>query len=140
MRFNDLSEAGRALAPALRSYRDDAAVVVIGLAFGGMPVALEVAHHLSKPLDVLFIRRLIVTKEKEAAAAAINVCGNLFLQEGIPADFHQARCDQDRFIITEVEDLERTVRACRGHLPIRDLKEVKVLLVDNGMRTGGTMT
>ena len=140
MRFNDLFEAGRALASALESYRDEADVVVIGVAFGGVPVAFEVAKHLRLPLDVLFIRRLLVPEGEQAAASAVNVCGGLVLEEGLPADFPETNNPIKQFIVMELDDLDRSARACRGNRPTCDLATKKVLLVDNGVSSGATMT
>jgi putative phosphoribosyl transferase len=139
MRFNDLFEAGRALTPALESYRDREDVVVIGIAFGGVPVAFEVARHLRLPLDVLFIRRLLVPAGKQAAASAVNVCGKSVLEEGLSSDFADDNNPIKPFVAKELEDLERIVQACRAGRAAHELRNRRVLLVDNGICTGSTL-
>ncbi|MBV2155384.1 phosphoribosyltransferase [Kitasatospora sp. SUK 42] len=63
MRFLDRSAAGlqlaRALAPFARDRRGGG-LVVLGLAPGGLPVAVEVADALNAPLDVAVVRPLAV--------------------------------------------------------------------------------
>ncbi len=56
--FRDRREAGRELAGLLTSYRGRSDVIVLGLARGGVSVALEVAAALGAPLDAYVVRKL----------------------------------------------------------------------------------
>ena len=55
--FRDREHAGRALAEALLSYRDESPIV-LALPRGGVPVAFAVAQALGAPLDVWVVRKL----------------------------------------------------------------------------------
>ena len=71
MIFKDRRDAGRALARALKAEREWTDALVIGLPRGGVPVAFEVAHELSLPLDILIVRKLGVPGQEELAMGAI---------------------------------------------------------------------
>src|SRR5262245_65754550 len=73
--FHDRADAGRQLAEQLRSYANRRDVVVLGLPRGGVPVAYEVASHLSAPLDVFLVRKLGVPGHIELAMGAIAAGG-----------------------------------------------------------------
>ena len=57
MGYRNRVEAGRRLAKELGRYRDGD-VVVLGLARGGVPLAVEVAQALKAPLDVVIARKV----------------------------------------------------------------------------------
>ncbi len=139
-RFADGREAGRALASRLAPYAaaaDD--VVVVGLANGGVPVAFEVARELKAPLDVLLIRRLLVPRGPESQICAMDVCGNLFVDEGLPPQSDAPETPLEYFVADALAELAARARECRGERPPLDLSHKTVLLVDNGIRTGLTV-
>jgi predicted phosphoribosyltransferase len=140
-RFQDAREAGRALASGLDAtgLKEESGIVVVAIARGGVPVAAEVARHLGATLDTLFIRRLLVPQGMESQVCAVNVCGTLVLDEGLPPRPSVPESPLDYFIADALGGLERSVRACRGARPVLDLARRTVLLVDNGIRTGLTM-
>src|SRR3954469_12026711 len=139
-RFRDRAEAGRLLAERLRQYagRDD--VVVLGLPRGGVPVAFEVARALGAPLDVFLVRKLGVPGHEELAFGAIATGGTRVLNEevveslGIPLEWIEAIDAKER------RELERQDRAYRGERPPPDLAGRTVILVDDGLATGATMS
>jgi putative phosphoribosyl transferase len=61
--FADRVNAGRRLADRLQRLRGQDGVV-LGLARGGVPVALEVAQALDAPLEVIVVRKLGVPPER----------------------------------------------------------------------------
>jgi erythromycin esterase-like protein/predicted phosphoribosyltransferase len=139
-RFRDRVEAGRALAERLGAYarRDD--VIVLGLPRGGVPVAFEVARALDAPLDVLVVRKLGVPGHEELAFGAIATGGMRVINKelveslGLPLEWIEAIDARQR---RELERRERTLRAQR---PPPDLSGRTVIVVDDGLATGSTMT
>src|SRR5260370_18088836 len=70
MSFTDRSDAGRQLAQALASYKDQQAVIH-ALLRGGVPVAAEVAAALDAPLDLILVRKIGVPMQPELAMGAV---------------------------------------------------------------------
>ncbi|HEU4597532.1 MAG TPA: phosphoribosyltransferase family protein [Pyrinomonadaceae bacterium] len=138
-RFADAREAGRALASRLGAYTATDDLIVVGLASGGVPVAAEVARGLGAPLDVLLIRRLLVPRGLESQVCAVNACGKLFVDEGLPPRSDAPETPLEHFISDALADFAERASACRGDRPALDLKGRTVLLVDNGIRTGLTL-
>jgi putative phosphoribosyl transferase len=139
-RFRDRREAGRALAERLRSYagRDD--LVVLALPRGGVPVALEVASALGAPLDIFLVRKLGLPGHEELAFGAIASGGLLVLDRDLIQQVGLSSAAIERVIAREAAELERRERAYRGDRPPPDLRGRTVILVDDGLATGSTMT
>ena len=138
--FADRSEAGRRLAKELTEYggRDD--VVVLGLPRGGVPVAFEVAKELQVPMDVYVVRKLGVPGREELAMGAIASGGVRVLNEDVVGSMSISDEDIERVAEREREELERREQAYRGARPHIDLEGKVILLVDDGLATGATMT
>jgi predicted phosphoribosyltransferase len=138
MRFKDAREAGLALAARLeaRAGLEDASVLAV--ASGGVAVALEVSRRLRLPLDLLLLRRLLVTRGPDEPLCVASVAGERFLDEEV-----SARAAEDpaleSFLASALAEFDEHVRACRGARTPTDLKGRAVLLVDNGVRTGSTV-
>ena len=70
MSFKDRSDAGRQLAAALASYKDQQPVI-FALPRGGVPVAARVAAALKAPLDLILVRKIGVPFQPELAMGAV---------------------------------------------------------------------
>ena len=70
MPFKDRSDAGRKLAKALASYKEQQPVI-LALPRGGVPVAVEVAAALNAPLDLILVRKIGVPFQPELAMGAV---------------------------------------------------------------------
>lgn len=137
--FLNRTEAGRGLAQAALHHagRDD--VIVLALPRGGVPVAFEVASALKVPLDLMLVRKLGTPGQEELAMGAIAQNGVRVLN---PEVVDVLRISED--VISSVErrerkELERRQRAYRGNRPPPDLRDKRVILVDDGLATGATM-
>jgi putative phosphoribosyl transferase len=135
--FKDRADAGRQLAEALLSLRNQN-VVVLGLPRGGVPVASHVAQALGAPLDVIVVRKLGAPDQPELAVGAI---GEGDIQVMNPQLMEAIGCDPKD--ITAVERRERDVLNNRvqqyrhGRPPI-PLDGRIALIVDDGLATGAT--
>ena len=137
--YCDRVEAGRALASLLRDYADRPDVIVLALPRGGVPVAFEVARALHAPLDVFLVRKLGVPGHEELGMGAVATGGVIVLNEqvvralGIPSRVIESVAAREQ------RELERRGRAYRGDRPPPDVRGRTVILVDDGLATGGTM-
>jgi len=135
--FRDRRDAGRQLAARLESLRDEHPVV-LGLPRGGIPVAAEVAEALDAPLDVIVVRKLGVPFQPELGMGAIGEDGVRVLNDEV---VRLARVSPEE--IAEVErrervEVERRARRFRGDRPPVPLRGRTVIVVDDGIATGGT--
>ncbi len=139
MPFTDLASAGRDLAALLENYLGSEETVVIGIARGGVPVALEVANHLDAPLDIILIRRLLVPRGPGSEICAVKVCGTLVTDQELPLPSRVPKTPLEYFVTEALEELALRERACRGGRPALEVARKTVVLVDNGIHTGSTM-
>lgn len=137
--FRDRAEAGRALAEQLSAYRGGAAVLVLGLARGGVPVGWEVAAALRAPLDVFLVRKLSVPQWPELAVGALTSGGRVVMNDAVVCDLHISDEAIRAAVSRETAELQRRERAYRGDRPRADLSGRVVLLVDDGIATGASM-
>ena len=133
--FADRADAGRRLADAL-AVDGIADGIVVGLARGGVVTAAAVAERLGLPLDVLAVRKVGHPLEPEYAIGAVTPGGGLFLRDDgwtTPEAVAAAVAAAER----RAEELDDRLHA--GHAAL-DPAGRTVLLVDDGLATGATMT
>ena len=136
--FPDLRSGGRELSRQLESSRDIPDLVVLGIALGGLPVALEVATHLQAPLDFVIIRRLLQPDGPGSDICAVNVAGTLTIDDQIRPS-SEPSTPVELFINGALAELEQRAHTCRvGRAPLA-LEGRTIILVDCGIRTGSTM-
>ena len=138
--FADRTEAGHALAKALTRYRGKSRTIVVGLPRGGVVTAAAVAEDLDLPLDVLVVRKLGMPGHEELAMGAVGPGGVRVLNEELIAS-----CGIGAFEIQLVEErerveLDRRERLYRGDQSRLDFAGKTVIVVDDGLATGSTMS
>jgi putative phosphoribosyl transferase len=138
MRFRDRRDAGRKLAARLREYRSESPLV-LGLPRGGVPVAYEVARELEAPLDVWVVRKVGAPGQPELGLGAVAEGGALFLDRGMIHSLGFSETEVLQAAERKAEEVEERVRRFRGAHPPPDIQGRTVLLVDDGIATGGTV-
>jgi putative phosphoribosyl transferase len=137
MLFEDRRDAGRRLAALLERYRGDRPVV-LGLPRGGVPVAAEVARALGAPLEVVVARKLGAPGMPEYGIGAVAEGGAVFVSAGAVRELNIRPEEVSAIAERESAELLRRVRLYRGDRPFPDLAGRTVILVDDGVATGGT--
>src|SRR3954469_10057792 len=100
---------GRALAERLAANGACERTTLLALARGGVGVGLEVSKRLGLPLDLLLLRRLLVTRGHEEPLCAASVAGARFLDEEVAA---RAAVDPvlESFVASSLVELEEHAR------------------------------
>ncbi len=136
-RFADRRQAGQLLGRSLVRFADRPDVVVLGLARGGVPVAVEVARALHAPLDVVVVRKLGLPGQEEVAMGAVGPDGTTWLDTEM---IERLRIPQSAIEQTIAqENRERQRRQSAYPASLTELTEKTVILVDDGLATGSTM-
>jgi predicted phosphoribosyltransferase len=142
--FQDRRQAGRALGLVVRDEIDEEPAaddpIALGLPRGGVPVAFEVARVLHLPLDVCVVRKLGVPGQEELAMGAVAGGGVVVIQADV---VHAYRIPQeiiDAVVARERLEVERREAAYRDGRPPARVEARTVILVDDGLATGATMT
>jgi putative phosphoribosyl transferase len=138
--FEDRYEAGRALGEKLAVHAGRADVVVLGLPRGGVPLAREVARRLRAPLDVFVVRKLGVPGQEELAMGAVASQGVVVLNHDIVDAFRIPPGEIEAIARREMGEVERRERLYRAGSADLELAGRTVVLVDDGLATGATMT
>ena len=138
--FQNRADAGRKLARALLHLKHERPVV-LALPRGGVPVAFQVAQELGAPLDVVLVRKIGAPGQPELGLGAIvdgenpQAVLNDELLELVRPSRRYLESEEKR----QLEEIERRRAMYRpGREPI-PLKGQTVVVVDDGIATGGTM-
>ena len=136
-RYADRHAAGRALAERLSSLTIEDPVV-LGLARGGVPVAYEVAQALGAPLDVLVVRKIGAPGNPEYGIGAIAEGGVRVLNYEALRDLLVSVEELETAAARERAEVEARVKRYRGERPAVEVTGRTVIVVDDGLATGGT--
>jgi putative phosphoribosyl transferase len=138
--YRDRREAGRVLGDALEVYRGKRDLLVLALPRGGVPVAWEVAAALRAPLDVFVVRKLGAPRWPELAVGALASGGGVVLNDEVVRGLRITDDQLQQVIDRETDELARREKAYRGERqPLEPAGKI-VILVDDGVATGASMT
>jgi predicted phosphoribosyltransferase len=114
--------------------------IVLGLPRGGVPVAFEVARELRLPLDVFVVRKLGVPGQEELAMGAVASGGMVVVQSDVVRAFAIPQEIIDAAAARERLEIERREAAYRDGRPSAHFEGRTVIVVDDGLATGASMT
>lgn len=138
--FEDRRDAGRRLGSALDAYRGGEPIV-LALPRGGVPVGFEVAKALAAPLNVLLVRKIGAPGQPELGLGAVvdgddpQVVLNLPVVEAVAAPSGYVEAETSR----QLAEIERRRRQYLGGRPAPAPAGRTVIVVDDGIATGGTV-
>jgi putative phosphoribosyl transferase len=139
-RFRDRREAGRELGARLASLHlpPHERPLILALPRGGVPVGYEVARALGAPLDVLVVRKVGAPGNPELGMGAVAEDGTRVFDEELLGLLQVGPDELERAVARAEGELhERLARYRRGR-PAADLTGRTVIVVDDGLATGGT--
>ena len=138
--FQDRRDAGRQLARALQRFRG-MHPLILALPRGGVPVAFEVAKTLGAELDVLLVRKIGAPGQEELGIGAVVDGGDPQIVWNDDA-LRLLQPSQD-YLAAETErqlrEIERRRRVYFGDRLPSPAKGRTVIVVDDGIATGGTV-
>jgi putative phosphoribosyl transferase len=138
--FRDRYQAGELLAEKLSEFSGKPDLLVLGLPRGGVPVAAQVAKKLNAPLDVFVVRKLGLPGHPELAMGAIATGGVRVLNAEVVDALRVPDNVIDAVTAEEQVELERRERVYRADRPPPAVPGKTILLVDDGIATGSSMT
>jgi len=136
--LEDRADAGRRLARLLERYREDSPFV-LGIPRGGVPVGYEIARHLGCPLDLLLVRKVGAPGDPEYGLGAVAEGGIVRLDEVRAREAGFSLADLAPVVRHEVAELSARAARFRGTEPPPKLDGRTVIVVDDGVATGGTV-
>lgn len=136
-KFRDRSDAGRRLAVELAEWAGESPVV-LALPRGGVPVALEVARALRAPLDVRVVRKVGVPWNREYGMGAVTEDGQVFLDQDLVLRVGASEREVEAAVAQASAEVEARLAQLRGARTRLDVAGRTVILVDDGLATGGT--
>jgi putative phosphoribosyl transferase len=113
-------------------------VVVLGLARGGVPVALEVAQALGVPLDVIVVRKLGVPSQPELGMGAVGEDGVQVINREVVRATRVPAGELAAVRIREQALVDARAARYRAGRPPEPLAGRTAVVVDDGIATGST--
>lgn len=138
--FANRAEGGRRLAEALKHYRGKPNTIVVALPRGGVVTGAAIADALDLPLDVLIVRKLGTPGQEELAMGAIGAGGIRVLNDDVVASLRIGRDRLEAETRRQEVELARRERLYRANQAPLDFAGKTVIVVDDGLATGSTMS
>jgi putative phosphoribosyl transferase len=135
MRFVNRRDAGRRLAYNL-AQQPLTDPVVVGLPRGGMPVAVEIAHRLEAPLDIVVARRLAYPRDPTIGMGAIAEGGMRLVDDDVVSRLDITPSQLEGVVADEESELRRRTRHYRGAGSPLSVDGRTTILVDDGVASG----
>lgn len=136
--FANRIEAGKRLASALSDFSTTNGVV-LAIPRGGVVVGFEIARVLNFSLDVIVPRKIRAPDNPELAIGAVTEDGTMILDRDLVEYLEVS----EAYIREESEhqqlEIRRRIKLYRGNISRISLKNLDVIIVDDGIATGSTM-
>ena len=137
MIFQNREEAARLLARRLSAYYRNKHPLVLGIPRGAVPMAKIIADALGGELDVVLVRKLGHPSQPELAIGAIDESGKVFYSDyAYEIDEGYLEAEKRR----QLEIIRNRRAQYTPHRPPIDPKDRIVIVIDDGIATGSTMT
>ena len=138
-RYRNRQQAGTALAEKLLPYREED-TLVLAVPRGGVPVAVPVVRALASELDLIIPRKIATPRQPELAVGAVCEDGDVLLNHQLVSYFKLSREEISRLAAKEVAEIKRRLLLYRGGRPQAPVGGRTVIVIDDGVATGFTIT
>ncbi len=141
MLFRDRTEAGKFLARELLDAMPELTsepVTVLAIPRGGVAVAAPIAALLGAPLDVFVARKLGAPGQEELGIGAVAADGTRVLDDDLVRMLRVTDSYIDKITKREIAEARRRLVLFRGARAPAPISGRSVILVDDGLATGGT--
>jgi putative phosphoribosyl transferase len=113
--------------------------IVLALPRGGVPVGYQVAQALGAAFDIWVVRKIGLPWHEELGIGAVAEGGCIHLAPGAARAFDLSREMLNQLAQEKWSEVQRRVRRLRGDRPRPSLAGKDVIIVDDGIATGGTV-
>ncbi len=137
--FKNRIEAGELLSVKLEKYASSDAFV-LAIPAGGIPVALEAAKNLHLLLDIILVRKIQIPGTTEAGFGAVGPDGEVIYNETLLGGLRLTREEIKEQTEKAKRVLEARNKLYRMGRPFSDLKDRTVILIDDGIASGYSMS
>jgi putative phosphoribosyl transferase len=136
--FANRIEAGKRLASALSDFAATKGVV-LAIPRGGVVLGFEIARALSFVLDVIVPRKIRAPDNPELAIGAVTEDGTMILDQDLVKYLEVSEAYIQKESEYQQSEIKRRIRLYRGNISRISLKNLNVIIVDDGIATGSTM-
>jgi predicted phosphoribosyltransferase len=137
--FYNRVDAGMRVAQLLKEYRDTDAIIM-AIPAGGVPVAVEIARQLDLPIDVVTVSKITPSWNTEVGYGAVAADGTVWYDKEMADHMGLSEREIEGGIERAKEKVARRQSLFRGERPMPDMKGGTVIVVDDGLASGVTMT
>ena len=139
MVFLNRKDAGEKIADQLEKFKNDN-VIVLAVPRGGIEVAYDTIKRYNFEWDLIIPRKIGAPDNKEVAVGAVSVDRSYIINEY----FVKALKISNKYLAQEINDeineIKRRLKKYRGTEELPDVKDKTVILIDDGIATGFTLT
>lgn len=136
--FSDRTDAGKQLAKKLEFVRKENPII-LAIPRGGVIVADAIASFLGCKLDIIVSRKIGAPDNSELAIGAVLHDGSYFPNNDVLKILQVPQMYIDLEKAEQMREIQRRLISYRGSIQY-DLSGKTIVLVDDGLATGATMT
>jgi len=137
--YENRRHAGEVLAQLLAPYGGNS-TLVLGVPRGGIPVAEPIVEALNCEFDLVMGRKIGAPGQPEFAIGAVSEDQEVLLNRRWVRHFQLSEEEIERRAEKERAEIKRRLLAYRGHRPPAAVESKLVIVVDDGVATGLTIT